>query len=49
MLGYVKYDKNNKLSEINSSESFEKCDAVRIPFWVSASYTNTEKWTGEGN
>lgn len=47
-VGYVKYDKNNNASEINVSESFEDSDAVKFLFWkLSASYTNTEKWTGE--
>jgi hypothetical protein len=47
-VGYVKYDKNNNADEINISESFEDSDAVKFLFWkFSASYTNTEKWTGE--
>jgi len=47
-VGYVKYDKNNNATEINVSESFEDSDAVKLLFWkFSASYTNTEKWTGE--
>ena len=48
IVGYVKYDKNNNAHEINVSESFEDIDAVKFLFWkFSASYTNTEKWTGE--
>jgi hypothetical protein len=47
-VGYVKYDRNNNAAEINVSESFEDSDAIKFLFWkFSASYTNTEKWTGE--
>jgi len=47
-VGYVKYDENNNATEINVSESFEDSDAVKFLFWkFSASYNNTEKWTGK--